>query len=178
MEDSKHVFVTVGTTQFAALVNAVLAPSMLAQLAEHGYTHLTVQAGALACAIKAPPMTPPQLVIDVYDYKPSLGPDLARAQLVISHAGAGCLLEALRAPEEKSHQHGRRVVAVINETLLDNHQAELARVLHADGYLVSSVAGELGDAVEAAHTVPLRPFPAQDTSRFPLALREAVWHGL
>jgi UDP-N-acetylglucosamine transferase subunit ALG13 len=36
------------------------------------------------------------LTIQTYQYKPSLRPDVDAADLVISHAGAGSILEALR----------------------------------------------------------------------------------
>eukprot|EP00842_Homolaphlyctis_polyrhiza_P000406 jgi/Hompol1/1366/HPOL_004580-RA len=47
---------------------------------------------------------------------------MTRASLVVSHAGAGCVVEALRLR--------RRVVAVVNSKLQHNHQRELATALH------------------------------------------------
>lgn len=44
--------------------------------------------------------------------------------------GSGTIIEVLRL--------GRRMIAVPNETLLHNHQAELAEALDTSGYLVSS----------------------------------------
>jgi UDP-N-acetylglucosamine transferase subunit ALG13 len=32
----------------------------------------------------------------VYEFKPSLAPDMQDADLIISHAGAGCIMESLR----------------------------------------------------------------------------------
>jgi UDP-N-acetylglucosamine transferase subunit ALG13 len=48
------------------------------------------------------------------------------ADLVISHAGAGSVLEAL-------HAH-KSLLVVVNDSLMDNHQTELAHKMqvHAD----------------------------------------------
>ena len=34
--------------------------------------------------------------VEVYSFKPSLAPDMQEADLIISHAGAGCIMESLR----------------------------------------------------------------------------------
>jgi beta-1,4-N-acetylglucosaminyltransferase len=54
-----------------------------------------------------------KLKVDVFDYKPNIGPIQKEADLIISHCGAGTLLECLRLK--------KKVCAVINETLMDNH---------------------------------------------------------
>lgn len=41
----KHVFVTVGTTRFDALIEAVDRPAILSGLLSRGFTSLTVQIG-------------------------------------------------------------------------------------------------------------------------------------
>lgn len=53
---------------------------------------------------------------------------MAKAHLIIAHAGSGTILEALRL--------GKRLVVVPNGELMDNHQVELARELGGQGYLV------------------------------------------
>ena len=50
---------------------------------------------------------------------------IKHAALVISHCGAGILLEGLRAESDPI------IVAVVNNTLMNNHQAELADELEA-----------------------------------------------
>ncbi|KAI9189018.1 N-acetylglucosaminyldiphosphodolichol N-acetylglucosaminyltransferase catalytic subunit alg13 [Blastocladiella emersonii ATCC 22665] len=171
MSSRPRVFATVGTTRFAALVDQITSEAALAALFEHGYGSLTVQAGTTAASATAPssPVRRGLPSVTIYDYKPTLAADMAEADLVVSHAGAGCVIEALRM--------GKRVVVVINEALMDNHQAELARALHRENYIVSCHPSELVDAIHAIHAVRLTPFPQQDTSRFPALLRETILFG-
>lgn len=49
------------------------------------------------------------------------------AALVICHCGAGILLESLRAVANP------QIIAVVNTSLMGNHQTELADQLEADG---------------------------------------------
>jgi len=134
------VLVTVGTTHFDALISAVDQPSVADVLAARGYTKLIIQAGSGQYQPHRifPPnlkhvQLPNGLQAEWLEYTPSLAPLLASAELVISHAGAGSIFEAL----------GRRggapwVVAVPNASLMDNHQTELAEKLAAEGHLASA----------------------------------------
>ena len=78
-----------------------------------------------------------------------LDKEIDRSSLVISHCGAGILLEALRA--NKTDQATTRCIAVVNESLMHNHQSEIADAL--EGYIlkanvsnVMSVIEKLGEA--------------------------------
>jgi len=66
----------------------------------------------------------------IYDRKPSIQDDIDLASLVISHAGAGTILECL--------DQGKKLIVVVNETLLGNHQSDLAQKLHNMGCLRST----------------------------------------
>ena len=68
----------------------------------------------------APPTQPP-LDVAMYRFKKSLRLDMERAALIITHAGAGSILEGLRQRAV--------LVVVVNDLLMDNHQAELAHAL-------------------------------------------------
>lgn len=117
-------FVTVGTTQFDALIKAVVEEGTLEALRQMGYTKLTLQIGH---GKFTPPVGQHQGVsLSHFSLKPSIAEDFASADLVISHAGAGSCFEALEA--------GRPLVAVVNNTLMDNHQVELAEELAKNGY--------------------------------------------
>ncbi len=50
------------------------------------------------------------------------------ADLVISHCGAGILLECLRSDHAIC-------IAVVNDSLMGNHQSELADKLSDEGYI-------------------------------------------
>ncbi|GBP34782.1 Putative bifunctional UDP-N-acetylglucosamine transferase and deubiquitinase ALG13 [Eumeta japonica] len=65
--------------------------------------------------------------IEIYRFKDSIQDDINNASLVISHAGAGSVLETLEAKKP--------LIVVVNEDLMDNHQLELAEQLQVDGHL-------------------------------------------
>lgn len=56
--------------------------------------------------------------VESYRFKPTLIDDMHGADLVISHCGAGTILEILSLQKD--------AIGVINEDLMDNHQRELA----------------------------------------------------
>ena len=67
------------------------------------------------------------LEIECFDYKDSIADDMNEASLVISHAGAGSILETLSL--------WKPLIVVVNEELMDNHQYELASKMADEGYL-------------------------------------------
>ena len=89
-----HAFVTVGSTRFDTLVQAVFTEDVLSSLCRKGYTRLVVQCGnstfELASTIKngnTHKMNRAGVDIEFWSYKPSLQEDYEKADLVISHAG-------------------------------------------------------------------------------------------
>mmetsp|Transcript_702 Transcript_702/g.1097 ORF Transcript_702/g.1097 Transcript_702/m.1097 type:complete len:242 (+) Transcript_702:72-797(+) len=83
---------------------------------------------------------------EIYNFKPSLAEDMEKADLIISHAGAGSIMEGLdycnrRNSLAQSTQSDHRLetkkklVVVINDRLMDNHQCELAYALEKRKYL-------------------------------------------
>lgn len=128
-----HVFVTVGTTEFQALIDAVSTPSVAQALRTLGCQRLTIQYGASRlsenklCASYAGT----GIKTDVFDYQPSIRAHIDAADLVISHAGAGSCIETLRSAGDRPTV----LLVVVNDTLMGNHQMELAERLHSDGYI-------------------------------------------
>ncbi|KAF2626267.1 glycosyltransferase family 1 protein [Macroventuria anomochaeta] len=148
--ESKLCFVTTGATApFTALIESVLSPSSLEALLESGFTHLLVQHGSAkdvftkASSI-ARAHVQGQIVIDGIDFNPDgLQAQLRLVQqakgLVISHAGSGSILEALR--------YQVPLIVVPNTSLLDNHQEELAVAMERSGYLLRGHVEDLSLAI-------------------------------
>ena len=82
-----RVFVTVGSTQFDGLVEAVLRRETLEELYGKGYRQLVIQAGESKLAWASTTSWSDKLDISIWKYKPSLLDDFKEADLVISHAG-------------------------------------------------------------------------------------------
>ena len=86
-----------------------------------------------------------------------LDQEIDKSDLVISHCGAGILLEALRA--NKTDQMKTVCIAVVNETLMNNHQSEIADglqdyILKAN---VSNVIERVGEALTSKTNLKVYP---------------------
>ncbi|KAF2203608.1 hypothetical protein GQ43DRAFT_253574 [Delitschia confertaspora ATCC 74209] len=147
-EGSKVCYVTTGATAaFPALIKAVLTPESVRELTTQGYTHLIIQYGdsrgktvyyeeyqRLQIALDQEVQSQEKgLAIHGFDFKKGgLSEEFQIARetdgLIISHAGSGSILEALRADAA--------IIVVPNEQLLDNHQEELAKMLARQNYLI------------------------------------------
>lgn len=140
-----HVLlVTVGSTKFEDLLDVVDSEAFVETVVGRGYRALVVQYGPHAAG---PPARLPALAARfgleyrAFDMSPAFPSFLAQAELVISHAGglaspavrprphpcsavtagSGTILEALSLK--------KRLIVVVNERLMDNHQTEIASVM-------------------------------------------------
>jgi beta-1,4-N-acetylglucosaminyltransferase len=152
-QESKTIFITVGTTLFEELIHAATSPAALQWMIQHGYSRVIIQYGRGSkpiipgaqhianggssnhvVVLEEPTVcsgsksVPRSLNVEMYDFKPSLLVDMQRSSLIISHAGAGTVMEVLR-------QQHQRLVVVINNSLMDNHQMELAQAMASRNYL-------------------------------------------
>lgn len=161
-----RVFATVGTTEFDGLVQAVLSDDILSLLSSQGYRQLTLQLG------RGPePSIPPAAPLEItwYRFKPSLEEDMRSADLLVSHAGAGSILEGMRL--------GATMVVVVNDTLMHNHQQELAEELGNRQHLLATTPSALGDTLQklgGSRPKWLQPLPPVDTAAFPAFLESAL----
>ena len=122
-----YIFVTVGTTNFDDLIHVIDSTEFCAWAKAKGYAGILVQKGNG----KYEPGTGSEGVpIEHYSFKPSLHDDMAGAALVVSHAGSGSIMESLEL--------GKPTVVVVNTSLMDNHQLELANKLHQLGKVTIS----------------------------------------
>ncbi|KAI0709308.1 glycosyl transferase [Earliella scabrosa] len=168
-----HVFVTVGSTRFDALVQTVLSEPVLDVLRNKGYRSLDIQCGDSdfdASLLRRDADDHWQRSGDpeasVWRFKPSLKEDYERADLIISHAGSGTIIDVLRLKKP--------LIVIPNPTLLDNHQAELSDALAGLGHLRSSTVADLPQAIEQLDASTLVPFPQFDGSRFRELLDEEM----
>jgi len=123
---SKTIFVTVGTTRFDSLMEHVTTMEALNWMKKNGYTHLILQHGKGPRPVVSSKACPVKL--DCFDFANSLDMYMDKADLIVSHAGAGTVMEALR-------KHNKRLVVVINTSLMHNHQMELANAMGKRGHL-------------------------------------------
>jgi len=147
------VFVTVGTTKFDDLITCVCSKEIQSILASRGFKKLILQTGKtkpdLSCCV---------LECEDYDYKSSIFEDMLQADLIISHAGAGTCLEVLG--------YKKKLIVVVNEKLMDNHQSELAEKLADCGYVDYSSVNNLATLLQTCSLTPTNYFPQTDKSLF------------
>lgn len=120
----RSIFVTVGTTRFDLLIEMVTKPMALDWMKSNGYTDLVIQYGKGSDPII--PQNAP-MKCRTYSFQSSLEHDMKEADLIVSHAGAGTIMEGLRLK--------KRMVVVINTLLMDNHQTELANAMAKRGHV-------------------------------------------
>jgi len=147
----RHCFVTVGATApFRQLLEDVLSPDFLEFMSQDGFEHMTVQCGAdLAWARdRLERLNTFGIRVDVMDYTADIKEHMLLcrgeykrrlAGCVISHAGAGTILDAMRL--------GTPLVVVPNKGLLNNHQEELAEEVARARWAIHGEIGELTDAI-------------------------------
>ncbi|UJR30388.1 hypothetical protein I4U23_017923 [Adineta vaga] len=144
----KCAFVTVGTTKFDLLIETIVQDSNVLQTLID-YLHidkLILQIGNS----EMPSYKNLSIPIEFYQYKDSIENDIQQADLVISHAGAGTILQTLEA--------NKPLLVVINEKLMNNHQLEIAHVMKEQGYLHYCTCSTLAET--------LKKFPNHQFERY------------
>ncbi|KAL1410999.1 N-acetylglucosaminyldiphosphodolichol N-acetylglucosaminyltransferase catalytic subunit alg13 [Vanrija albida] len=174
----RSLLVTVGSTRFQALTDAVLAPAALDALAAAGVTQLTVQLGSgslpphVTASADGGEWAHGTLRVTTLRYTADgahMARLLAAADAVVSHAGAGTILQVLRL------QPPTPLLVVPNAQLMDNHQQELADALRAGDYLeVAGVDDLIGGLQRLLGRPAAAPFPAFEPARFRSILDETA----
>ena len=160
---ARRCLITVGTTNFDSLIRHLdspgAAPAFLSALTRLGMTELTIQIGGTASY--RPTLLPslasalsPPLAVSILTLVPALLPLLSSSSLVISHAGAGTIVEALRLRLP--------LLVVVNEALMDNHQLQLARALACRRYLWMAQVSNILQVLDQLKTdrLTVQPAPA------------------
>ncbi|MCJ1483816.1 N-acetylglucosaminyldiphosphodolichol N-acetylglucosaminyltransferase catalytic subunit alg13 [Schaereria dolodes] len=163
-KQEKLCFVTIGATaSFDSLIKAALSQSFLEALEVANYTDLLLQHGREGQKILNDFYTQAQIsdvekitgvTVNGFDFeKEGLSQVMRKAKgerdaaegVVISHAGSGTILDALRIAAP--------LIVVPNPGLLDNHQEELAEELAAQGYVIHGHLNNLAAAIEESETL-------------------------
>lgn len=140
------VFVTVGTTKFEYLIRYVDTDEVRQALLEQGYTKIVCQIGSGEFI--------PQH--EYFRYAPSLENYILSADLIISHAGSGSILEALR--------NQKKLIVVVNQLLMDNHQLEIAQELSSRSHLIMCQdPTQLNQSIRKLKSTNLEPLPPSNT---------------
>lgn len=88
--------------------------------------------------------------IKYYHLLPNIMNYIEAVDLIISHAGAGSILDAL--------ENKKDLIVVANQSLMNNHQIELAEQLYHDNHLYYCTRETLLDTIETMDFTELRPF--------------------
>ena len=145
----KTLFVTVGTTKFDKLVETIISNDIIDNIVQSGYNKLIIQRGGGSCIVNADDIN--KLDVECYQFKDSIQDDIASADLVISHAGAGSVLETLTA--------SKPLIVVVNEDLMGNHQYELAEKMAEEGHLYFCTCKTLSKTLRSKDLSLLKPLP-------------------
>jgi len=166
------VYITVGTTKFDALISAVTSEPSLKALQNRKCTRILIQHG------NSQPLTDEETLlisknygiqVEQYKFRPNIE-DIKSADLIIGHAGAGTCMDILN-----NRKHG---LIVINDTLMDNHQLELAKQLASENYLYYCKVSDLHVQLASLDFEALKPYETQpeNLKKFVSAINELMSH--
>ncbi|KAJ0398503.1 hypothetical protein ATCC90586_003180 [Pythium insidiosum] len=160
------VFVTVGTTKFDALIQTLDSEACMRALHARGATTVRMQIGHGEHVPSSSMAAVPGLKIEHYRHDPQYKRDVEQADLIISHAGAGSIMDALSAR--------KKLLVVVNTALMDNHQTELAEAMAEQRYCVQTTCEGLLDALQHADFESLQSYPEPDEDAFPALIDQVV----
>ncbi|CAL8097321.1 unnamed protein product [Orchesella dallaii] len=147
----ERVFVTVGTTSFQQLIQLIVSDKVVDQFSKWGVKEVRIQGGKNNIDRDSNEWVERDIKYSLYEYKPTIDEDIQWADIIISHAGAGTTLEAL--------DQGKVLLVVPNETLMDNHQLELAKKLEKENYAFMATIDTFCKQMEDIDPSVLKPFP-------------------
>ncbi|CAI1995583.1 hypothetical protein SEUBUCD646_0G02190 [Saccharomyces eubayanus] len=199
--EKKTIFVTCGATiPFSKLVSCVLSDGFTRELVEYGFVRLIIQFGRNFATrfdqlvqerggkvertdIRIPDdefgcdgnvsrysLMDGTLEVIGFDFSAKVQKIISDfSDLVISHAGTGSILDSLRL--------NKPLIICVNDSLMDNHQQQIADKFVALGYVWSCVPTEISltASLRASQTEKLKPFPVSHNSGFERLLNDVVY---
>lgn len=154
-----YAVVTVGSTYFDELMEAIDNPAFFAALAAPplNIRHVLIQFGRSKYVFRAPSaenevsVAGGKVSVELVGYKPHLADTIRGAAVLISHAGAGTILEAMRSKTP--------TIVVPNERLMSNHQIRVASALAERHHLFCVLAQDIKTTLPSLRWDTLREFP-------------------
>ncbi|GAA5936485.1 N-acetylglucosaminyldiphosphodolichol N-acetylglucosaminyltransferase catalytic subunit ALG13 [Sporobolomyces koalae] len=132
---TQSALLTVGSTEYTALVEAFLSPNLISYLASaFGITSVYAQIGnsALPTGFVIGSQRMDNVRLEVTRFASDLEQRVGCCDLVVSHAGAGSILSFLRPSSAPTQS--RQLILVPNDTLMDSHQSDLADEMETKGW--------------------------------------------
>ena len=123
----KQILITVGTTKFENLIKAIDTDNFYNMIIEHKFTKIIIQKGIGEYIPKNHEKYKDKINIQISTILNDFENIIKNSEIIISHGGAGIILECLK--------NKRKVIVCVNDTLMDNHQIELATTLDKEGYV-------------------------------------------
>jgi len=154
----KRIFVTVGTTNFEDLIKIIDTEEFQRMAYETlGTREILAQIGNGTCE---PKTRYRGIDVKFYRLKPDIKEDMASADLILTHCGAGSVTEAMKS--------NRPTVAVVNDKLMDNHQTELSEALVDSGPFIFSAASpaQLLEMLPSFKFETLKKYTSVDLNKF------------
>ncbi|WWC89715.1 uncharacterized protein L201_004640 [Kwoniella dendrophila CBS 6074] len=179
------ILVTVGSTLFPTLTDKILSNEILLLFSEYDIHKVIIQYGkaeiktsslnsniSLDSEGKGSIVTKEGMIVELIRFTDKFDILVDQSDYVISHAGSGSILTTLRRTKPKP------LLVVPNETLMDNHQAELADELSEKNYLMVSKVEDLHQILpkflDSKNQSMIKPFPKMDPTKFSGILDELM----
>lgn len=100
----------------------------------------------------------PGIQTNKFQYTSDIGQFIAESDLVISHAGAGTCIEVL--------EQSKPLIVVVNDSLMHNHQTELAEKLASENVLISCTPSTLCRTLRHFNPNKLKKYEKGDPNNF------------
>ena len=167
----ERVLVTVGTTEFDELILLLDTPEFVDLLEKLKCKTLILQYGRGSVPDTLPEICKKQSILyRPFRFQPDLNQEMQKADLIISHCGAGSIIEAIDLMKP--------LIVVVNSSLQGNHQGELSDKLSDGGHCLATTTSNLFNRLQQIISCETevasfkRPFPPADLDLFPAVLNE------
>jgi beta-1,4-N-acetylglucosaminyltransferase len=148
----KTMLITVGTTKFENLIKNIDQEEFYNLLDRQKFSKLIIQKGIgvyIPHKFKSDKLSLKNITVEVHELLPNFENIIKNSDYIISHAGAGNVLESLK--------NKKKLFVAVNDMLMDNHQVELAEALEKDKYIfyiknLSNIIHEVKSVLESENS--------------------------